>query len=125
MAAKTITLYRYQIELLNECVQEEQYRLYNADIIDGRLDRLRDQEEELEKHLDKAGNEEIEVIVVEERPIADAIMNEMYTNTRTLVEDGPHAMGDLGELARLYREIFGQGPEQSIVPRNEKTWSQP
>ena len=62
------------------------------------------------------------MIVVQERPIADAIMHQMYHNCRLLVEDGPYAMGELGELAQIYQAIFNEGSNQTEYPKNEQPW---
>ena len=121
MSKKEIELWPYQIELLHDTMLEELNRLSGAGIEDGRNKILWDQADQLAGKSDRC-SDPLTVTVIEKRPIADAIMNEMYFNTRLLVEDGPHSMGDLGELARLYREIFNDGPNQSHHPKNESMW---
>lgn len=116
-----ISLYPYEIDTLVDALIEEQIRLEDEGIVDGRYGVLDDALEAMPTEA-RAKDAPFTVQIPDERPISDALMNEMYKETRRLVEDGPDAMGDLGELARLYRKVFGYGSEQSIRPRNERSW---
>ncbi len=113
-----VTLYPYQARYLYDALTEEAMHLEDI----GEENRLPDITEALE-NIDRLtglrGNECRDVEVPATRPVSDALMRNIYDEARRSVEDGPEAVGEIAELGKIYQEVFGRGPEQEVVPRDE------